>query len=239
MKNQTTPTAAPTFQETERFLKELFAENDRKVAEHKRKLDEWLIEQRAETDRKLAEQRAETDRILSEKIAKIIADTESSVEEMFNRSDRIMQKEMKKVNQMIGGIANSNGEVAESYFINSFKKYPHFAGQAYQIIDINAHKRSSDLDLEDEYDLVLYNGTSVVIIEIKYNAKKDDVEQVLKKAETFRKLVPQYKDYALYLALAGLHVYKNTEQEAKKHGIAIIKQVGKHQVIIDEYLKAR
>ena len=205
MKNQITPTAVPTFQETERFLKELSAGNERKLAE-----------QRAEIERERAER-----------------------ERKREKEHRLLEKQMKETARMVGGIANSNGDVAESYFINSFKKHPYFAGQAYQIIDINAHKLSKDLELEDEYDLVLYNGTSVVIIEIKYNAKKEDVEQVLKKAETFRKLVPQYKDYALYLALAGLHVYKNTEQEAKKHGIAIIKQVGKHQVIIDEYLKAR
>jgi len=137
----------------------------------------------------------------------------------------------------IGGITHSNGEVAESYFINSFKKYPYFAGQDFQYLDSKKSCYSKVLDLQDEYDLVLTNGVSIVIIEIKYKARKDDVEQVLKKAETFRKLQPLYKDFAIYLGLAGLHVYQNAEKEAIKHGIAVIKQVGKTMMVNDKNVK--
>jgi hypothetical protein len=60
---------------------------------------------------------------------------------------------------------------------------------------------------------------------------------VLKKAQTFRLLFPEYKNLNIYLGLAGLHVYKNAEKEALKHGIAVIKQFGKNMVIHDENLR--
>ena len=164
--------------------------------------------------------------------------------EEFDRQSKKNDAEFKRINKIceansreIGGITHSNGEVAESYFINSFKKHPYFAGQDFQYLDSKRSCYSKALDLQDEYDLILTNGASIVIIEIKYKARKDDVEQVLKKAETFRKLQPHYKDFAIYLGLAGLHVYQNAENEAKKQGIAVIKQVGKAMVVHDTNLK--
>jgi outer membrane protein assembly factor BamD (BamD/ComL family) len=83
----------------------------------------------------------------------------------------------------------------------------------------------------------MYNCSSISIIEIKYKADKEDVEQVVKKADTFKKLFPEYKDYAIYLGLAGLHIDKSVEKEAIKQGVGIIKQVGKNMVISDAHLK--
>jgi len=208
-------------QESNRYLTEKFAESDRQRKENERMFKEQLAEsdrQRKENERMFKEQLAENDRYLKKQFAE-------------------NEKIIKANSREIGGISKSNGDVAESYFVNSFKKYPHFAGHDYHIIDHNINRRSKALNLEDEYDLVLYNNDSVVIIEIKYNAKKEDVEQILKKAETFKKLMPQYKDFSLYLGLAGLHVYQNAEKEAIKQGVAVIKQVGKKTVINDKNLK--
>jgi hypothetical protein len=91
--------------------------------------------------------------------------------------------------------------------------------------------------LTAEYDIVLYNHTSVAIIEVKYKANKEDIPDVLKKADTFRKLFPQYKDFKIYLGLASLSFYSRLEQKCIKEGIAIIKQVGETVVINDAYLK--
>ena len=91
--------------------------------------------------------------------------------------------------------------------------------------------------LKDEYDIVLYNNTSVAIIEVKYKAHKNDVAQVLKKAETFKILCPDYKDFKIYLGLASMAFYPELEQECIDQGIAIIKQVGDTVVICDEHLK--
>jgi hypothetical protein len=77
----------------------------------------------------------------------------------FAETDRIIKANSKE----IGGISKSNGEVAEEYFFRSFEKYPHFAGQDYYLVETNKSCSSKALDLKAEYDLVLYNGVSVVI----------------------------------------------------------------------------
>ena len=211
-------------QESERVLTEMFAESDRLRKENERLLNEKFAESdqmRKENERILNEKFAETDRIIKE-IAKQSAET-----------DRVLKETAK----FVGNIANSNGDVAESYFVNSFAKHLHFAGQDFDSHSPNVMKSIKKLNLQDQYDLVLYNCNSVVIIEIKYKAKKEDIVQVLKKAQTFKQLFPEYAGFNIYLGLAGLNVEVAAEKEAKKQGIAIIKQVGDTMVVHDDHLK--
>ncbi|MCL2510837.1 MAG: hypothetical protein FWF09_02175, partial [Bacteroidales bacterium] len=60
---------------------------------------------------------------------------------------------------------------------------------------------------------------------------------VLKKAETFRILFPNYKDFKIYLGLASMSFYSELEQECINEGIAVIKQVGDSVVINDTNVK--
>ena len=113
-----------------------------------------------------------------------------------------------------------------------------FAGQKYDGMDAGTKRKIKSLNLQGEYDLLLYNCTSVVIIEIKYNAEKKHVGWLLEDAAKFKQLFPQYANFDLYLGLAALHFEEDTEKEAIKNGIAIIKQVGENMVIYDEHLKA-
>jgi len=182
---------------------------------------EVLMASMYENDRFIREKFAETDRLFKE------------TREEMKETDR----QIKAVNKQLGGMGNSNGDMAETYFINSFTKKMFFAGQNYDSISKNLSKKVKTLNLQDEYDLVLYNGTSVVIIEIKYKADSDDIETLLKKALTFKKLFPEYVNYELYLGLAGFSMNKKVEKEALKKGIAVIKQVGDTMVINDEHLK--
>jgi len=168
------------------------------------------------------------------------ADFHKSMKAMQQESDEEwadFHKSMKAMQQELGGVGKSNGAVAESYFVNSFTNSMQFAGQEYDNIDHHCRRSSKKLNLKGEYDLVLYNCTSVVIIEIKYNARQRDVERLLKKVPVFKQLFPQYLNFDLYLGLAAFHFEDNTESDAMVNGIAIIKQVGDSVVIYDEYLK--
>ena len=148
-----------------------------------------------------------------------------------------LRESMKAMQKEVGGIGQSNGKVAESYFMNSFSKSMEFAGQKYDEIEQSRKKKIKSLNLQGEYDLLLYNCTSVVIIEIKYNAEKKHVGWLLKRAAVFKQLFPQYANFDIYLGLAALHFEEGTKEEAISNGIAIIKQVGENMVIYDEHLK--
>jgi hypothetical protein len=57
------------------------------------------------------------------------------------------------------------------------------------------------------------------------------------KTAQFRKYFPVYKDYDLYLGVAGFSFDKSVAEEAKKYGVGIIRQVGDSIEIDDDKLK--
>jgi Holliday junction resolvase-like predicted endonuclease len=100
-------------------------------------------------------------------------------------------------------MGSSNGAYAEDYFANAMEEKMEFAGQKYTDIARNMNKKTKSK--KDEFDIVLYNGESVAIIEIKYKARTEDLEQMVdKKVPNFRALFPYYKDYKVYLGLGSM-----------------------------------
>jgi len=199
--------------ESNRFLTEKLAETDR-----------ILTEKQAETDRILRESRIETDRILTEKF--------SELKESQKETDRIVRE----VSKRLGGMGQNHGSFAEEYFFNSFEKgQKNFFGETFD--DVKKNLKNFWQGLEDEYDIVMFNHSSVAIIEAKYKAHENDVPAVLNKVNTFRILFPGYKNFKIYLGLASMSFYPELEKECKKQGIAIIKQVGDKVVIYEENLK--
>ena len=170
-----------------------------------------------------------------ESIWAILQETNKTLRETAKRQDDF-DRQMKEINKTLGGWANNHGTFAEEYFYNSFEKgQQNFFGENFDKIS----KRVTHYwqGIEDEYDIVLYNHSSVALIEVKYKAHVNDIPAVLKKAETYRILFPNYKDYKIYLGLASMAFYPELEQACINNGIAIIKQVGDKVIINDKHLK--
>jgi hypothetical protein len=151
-------------------------------------------------------------------------------------------KTVREVTKQLGGIGNSNGDVAEEYFQNAFKKNPKLNGEIYKQVNFNVIPRPINGQKEDEYDIVLSNGKSITIIEIKYHLKKSDTKDVLSKIlnkiETFKAFYPECENHKFYLGIASLSFKENVEKIIQEAGIAVIKQVGDKMVINSENLKA-
>jgi len=192
--------------------------------------------QHYENERFLTEKFAENERLMKEN-DRIFREEIAETRRVFKEQSADFDKRMKEIQQTVGGMGNSNGDVAETYFRNCFAKSMTFAGQEFDHIDAPLGRKNKRLNLQAEYDIVMYNCTSVAIIEIKYKVEKEVVGRTLKKVEIFKKLFPQYQGYAIYLGLAGLSIEASAEKEAILQGIAVIKQVGDTVVIYDEHLK--
>ncbi|MCL2435158.1 MAG: hypothetical protein FWD09_03325 [Lentimicrobiaceae bacterium] len=242
--NNPTPTNAPTLEtiwelqqdyfrqvrENDRFIREKQAETDRQMQETFRYLKEMFAESRQH----LAESRQQF-KEAKEKAEKDNEDYKRRWKESEQRWEKY-ERQRKRRDEMIDSWSYNHGCFAEEYFFNSFaEEEQNFFGEKFD--EIRRKVSPKERNLEDEYDIVLYNGTSVAIIEVKYKAHKNDIPQVLKKAETFKILCPTYKDAKIYLGLASLAFYPELEQECIEKGIAIIKQVGDTVIIQDGHLK--
>jgi hypothetical protein len=147
-------------------------------------------------------------------------------------------RRMKELQKTIGDWSHNHGSFAEEYFFNSFEKgKQNFFGETFNEIEKNLKPKKKQ-NTEDEYDIVMSNGSSVAIVEVKFKAHEKDIADIKNKAKTFRILCPDYKDYKIYLGLASMSFYEELEQACLAEGIAVIKQVGEKVVINDAHLKA-
>jgi len=252
MENGTTisPATPESFWATMNAIAERQAETERQIAETERQrkeADARFEQLRAETERFRKEavaeterQKAETERLRKEadaRIEQLQAETERQIAER-NRELAEKQAEtdrqIKAVNQTLGSWANNQGFFAEEYFFNSFEKgQQNFFGEKFDKI----RKQVSGIAVEDEYDILLINGKSVGIIEVKYKGHENDIPKVVRKAETFRRNFPDFQNHKVYLGLATLVFYPELEQGCINEGIAVIKQAGDTVVINDKHLK--
>jgi hypothetical protein len=178
-----------------------------------------------EVKRFVAEQIAETERLRRESDAK------------FEKYREDYEKRQKKIDELLGSWDNNHGAFAEEYFFNSFEKgEQNFFGEKFDEIEKNLKPRRKN-NISDEYDIVMTNGSSVALIETKFKAHEKDIEKVKQKAQTYKVLCPEHKDYKIYLGLASMSFYSELEQQCMEQGIAVIKQVGDKVVINDAHLK--
>jgi hypothetical protein len=157
----------------------------------------------------------------------------------MQETDRKLEKTIQgldKLQDRYGSMSNNIGSFAEEYFYNSIEKGGvNFFGKKFD--DIEKNVKQIWKKLKDEYDIVLYNDDSLAIIEVKFKANINDIKKILKKAETFKILFPNYIDYKIYLGLASMSFNEDVEKECKNKGVAIIKQEGDTVIIIDKHLK--
>ena len=172
--------------------------------------------------------------------------TPESVWALLQETDRIVKdtalqmketdRRMKELQKTVGSWANNHGSFAEEYFFNSFENgKQNFFGEKFDELEQNL--RGIKKGFKDEYDILLINGKSVAIIEVKYKAHENDISKVLNKVKTFRVNFPDYANHKVYLGLASMSFYPKLEDECIKEGIAVVKQVGDSVVIYDSHLK--
>ena len=158
-------------------------------------------------------------------IQKIQKETSEQMKKGNERMDKL-EKFGERLGKMVGGISNNQGDVAEEFFFNSLAAKPEVADVTYDSIEKNLNK--SQGSLQDEFDLVMVNGTNVLVIETKYKAHENDLDRLLnKKFPNFKQLYPQYKNYRHHLGLASFHINDNLKEQALNKNVIVLQRKGK------------
>jgi hypothetical protein len=145
-------------------------------------------------------------------------------------------RKLKSIGIQLGNIGENNGMTTEQYFYNTLFDTMKFGDIKYDEIEKNIKIKSKRA--QDEYDIVMYNGNSIALIECKYKAHEKDVKKLIeKKVDSFRMFFPDYKDYKIYLGIASFSFYDELENYAKENGVAVLKQKGGIMQIDDSNLK--
>jgi hypothetical protein len=211
-------------QEIKRFLAEQTAKTDRQIEETNRQIEK--------NDRLITEKQAKTERQIEKTNRQIKAN-----DRLITKKQAETDRQMKELQKQYGGISNSNGDMAEEYFYRAFKRNKTFVNETYEKVLRN--KCIDNDEFAAEFDLLLLNGKSATIIEVKYRAKPDNItiEDLISKIKPFKVLFPDYKNHNIYLGVAAMSFDKRLAKKLHKEGIATIHQEGKKMVVYDQELK--
>ena len=130
----------------------------------------------------LAISQAKTDEELNK-----LKEAQLKTDEQLKKTD----EQLKKLAEQVGGIGNNQGAVAEEYFYNSLKEKMRLLGMEFN--DIGLNWRKSKNGIEDEFDIILTNGKTMAIIEVKYKAHEKDIDDLVnKKHKNFNKFPKKF-----------------------------------------------
>ena len=173
-------------------------------------------------------------------ILKELSISQAETDAKFKETEAQMARtdaKLNKASELLGNIGRNNGAVAEEYFYYSMEEKMEMGGIKYDVIKQNIHAMNRQ-QLEDEFDIVLYNGNSIGLIEVKHKVHPSDINKLItKKATNFRLLFTDYKDYKIYLGIAGFSIPEEVAEIAQDNGVAVLRQKGDVLVMNDSNLK--
>ncbi len=200
-----------------------------------------LAIQSAKTDEQLAKtdaQLAETDAKLTQ-LAEQFAIQSAKTDAQMAKTDAQLAKTDAKLNKLaklFGDVNNNRGEMVEEFFFTSLKKKPIIAGITFETVHRNLH--GSKGKIQDEFDLVLINGDSLALLEIKNKAHLKLVDQIIeKKIPNFKILFPQFSHYKIYAGIASMISYDDLKEKAEENGLFLLTQRGKHLELNSENIR--
>jgi tRNA G37 N-methylase Trm5 len=138
--------------------------------------------------------------------------------------------------EMLNGITESQGLVAEEFFFNSLADALKVGGVQYDGITSNVKRKANGKQVE--IDLMLDNGSSLAIIEVKYRARTKNVEQLQKTIATYRELFPHHKDFKIYGGIASFNLDDDVTAHAHEQGFFVLKRKGELMEVDTQGMKA-
>jgi len=172
--------------------------------------------------------------------AELRAQQEKSQKEWEERQKK-WEEERDAMRDNIKGIGDSNGKFSEAYYYNTLRHSMRFGGKLFDGIYEAFRKTRRMPDnrkIEGEYDVVMFNGDTVALIEIKYKVQAKHIEHLSNdQVSAFKQIFPEYANHKFYLGIAGMSFEHDTQKLALEKGIGILRPKGESVEILDENLK--
>ena len=192
------------FERTEAQFAEFQKEAERRNVEAERRNAE--AEQRnAEADRR----RAEADRTMEELKKLVRATTEA-------------------VNNLTTPLCLFTEEMLEPAVVQLFQE------RGIDVTQTMSRLKSKRPGAAMEIDILAVNGSELVAVECKSRLSKDDVDDFLDRLQRFKLAFPQFRDFQVYGAVAGIEIDQGIDSYAYRRGLFVIKQSGETVKIIND-----
>ena len=192
------------FERTEAQFAEFQKEAERRNVEAERRSAE-ADRRRAEADRRSAE----ADRTMEELKKQVQATTEA-VNNLTTRWGRFVE------------------EMVEPAVVQLFQE------RGIDVTQTMSRLKSKRPGAAMEIDILAVNGSELVAVECKSRLSKDDVDDFLDRLQRFKLAFPQFRDFQVYGAVAGIEIDQGIDSYAYRRGLFVMKQSGETVKIIND-----
>jgi hypothetical protein len=140
--------------------------------------------------------------------------------------------QLARAERILSGIGINLGQAAEDFFASILQKNKKLGKIRFDAValQLKGHKGK----VQDEFDVVMYNGNTVGLVEVKHKVHPFDVELLItRKLPNFKALFPAYAKADFYLGIAGMSIPADAIEIAESAGIAVLRQAGDLLVMND------
>ncbi|MDR1315917.1 MAG: hypothetical protein LBK13_03495 [Spirochaetales bacterium] len=198
-------------EESDRRLKESQAETERQMKEN----DRLMRERMEESDRRLKESQAETDRQMKE------------TERFLKASGAETERKLQEASRMVGDLGNKFGKLAEHLVVPNLMEKFNALGYEFTRTCRNIKILGPDKKRLTEIDILLENGDSVIVVEVKAEFTTDYVSQHVERMKKLRRYWDAHNDKRKLIgAVAGAIMEDDVKVLALRTGFYVIVQSG-------------
>ena len=226
------------FQKEMRDIKEAQEIRNQRLRDY----DQFLTRWREESLRDMAEHRErmkETDRRL-DRISKMQVEDrlqQQETDRMQKETDRLqketdrLQKETyaqmketdKKIKELATRFSTTTGNIIEGLMSSSATEMFQRAGYDMHSKAKNVSRKSKNPNEGMEVDVILYNDTTLIAVEVKASCGKGDIDRFLQQMEKFKRLFPLYADKEVLVAIAAVNYENDADNYAHQRGLIVVR----------------
>jgi hypothetical protein len=139
-----------------------------------------------------------------------------------------VQETTKAVNNLTTPLCHFIEEMVEPAVVRLFLE------QGIDVTQTMSRLKSQRPGAAMEIDIVAVNGSELVAVECKSRLSKDDVNDFLTRLQRFKVAFPQFREFRIYGAVAGIEIDHGIDAYAYRQGLFVIKQSGETVKIVND-----
>ena len=188
------------------------------------KLFEKTEAQFAESQKEAERRNAKADRLSAE------AERREEANRTMEELKKQVQETTKAVNNLTTPLCHFIEEMVEPAVVRLFLE------RGIDVTQTMSRLKSQRPGAAMEIDIVAVNGSELVAVECKSRLSKDDVNDFLTRLQRFKVAFPQFREFQVYGAVAGIEIDQGIDAYAYRQGLFVIKQSGETVKIANDDL---
>jgi hypothetical protein len=168
------------------------------------------------------------------------AEADHRAAQLAAEADKRMQKLEKTVentNRAVNALTTRWGRFVEELVRPAVVRM--FRAKGINVTRTFLRMRSEAGNMPMEIDVFGVNGMSAIAVECKSRLSSDDVDEMCERLGNLKQAFPEYRDYRIFGAVAGIEVDDNVGRYAYQKGLYVIKPSGETvEIVNDEKFRA-